>query len=79
MIKRYTLEKHPKFKYGDKVKVDMENMGCGLGVLDGVIVGKGSEHVIDFWLVEFLGISFGPTYPYKVLSVPHVAIVDEEL
>ena len=40
------------------------------------VVGKGSVHIIDYWLVEF-DIDFGPTYPYKVFSVPHVAILNE--
>lgn len=76
MIKRYTLENKPKFKDGDLVLVDMAVMGSEpLGILRGKIVGKGSEHVIDMWLVEFEQ-NFAPTYPFRVLSVIHTAFVE---
>ena len=76
MMKTYTLEDpKPKFKYGDVVTVDMAHLGAStLGVLMGTIVGKGSVHVVDMWLVEFER-DFAPTYPYRVFTVPHVAIV----
>lgn len=76
MIKTYTLEDpKPNFKYGTAVEVDMAHLGSpSLGVLMGRIVGKGSAHIIDFWLVEFHR-DFAPTYPYRVFSVPHVAIL----
>jgi hypothetical protein len=76
MIKTYTLtDPKPDFKYGDTVGVDMAHLGAtDLGILPGRIVGKGSVHVIDYWLVEF-NRDFGPTYPYRVFSVPHVAIL----
>ena len=74
MIKRYTMEEKPCFKDGDQVLVDMSVMGnTGLGLLKGKIVGKGMEHVIDFWLVEFE--QTFPLYPFKVVSVIHTAIV----
>ncbi len=74
MIEHYTIEAKPKFHYGDMVEVDMAHLGNDLGILKGKIVGRGSEHIIDFWLIEFEE-TFGPTYPFKVVSVPHVAIV----
>jgi hypothetical protein len=76
MIKTYTLmDPKPNYKYGDKVKVDMAHLGATeMGVLTGRVVGKGSVHIIDYWLIEFDS-DFGPTYPYKVFSVPHVAIL----
>lgn len=76
MIKTYTLgDPKPEFKYGDSVTVDMAHLGSpALGALTGRIVGKGSVHIIDFWLIEF-DQDFGPTYPYRVFSVPHVAIL----
>ena len=76
MIKRYTLENKPKFKDGDVVLVDMSVMGSDAGVISGKIVGKGSEHIIDMWMIEF-DRDFGPTYPYKVVSVIHTAIVEK--
>ena len=79
MIKTYTLaDPKPNFKYGDAVKIDMAHLGMattlGVKTMNGKIVGKASTHVIDFWLVE-VEKDFGPTYPYKVISVPHVAIL----
>jgi hypothetical protein len=76
MMNTYTLmDPKPEFKYGDKVNVDMAHLGApNFGTLPGRVVGKGSVHIIDFWLIEF-NIDFGPTYPYKVFSVPHVAIL----
>lgn len=75
-MKTYTLEDpKPDFKYGDKIAVDMAHLGTpDYGILPGRIVGKGSVNVIDFWLVEF-NRDFAPTYPYRVFSVPHVAIL----
>ena len=77
MIKRYTIENKPMFKYGDLVTVDMSFFGSDEGFLMGKIVGKSMTHIIDNWLVEF-GKSFAPTYPYMVFTVPHVAIVESE-
>lgn len=75
MIKHYTLENKPKFFDGQEVKVDMERMGCPtFGILEGVVVGLGTSHVIDQWLVKF-DCEF-PSYPFKVLSVMHTAILD---
>ncbi len=74
MVARYTLEDpKPTFKDGEQVIVDMSVMG-GAGFLRGVIVGKGMENVIDFWLVRF-DKDFGPTYPFKVTQVLHTAFV----
>ena len=74
MIKTYKLEDpKPTFKDGDTVIVDMSVMGGG-GLLAGTVVGKGSEHIIDMWLVQFKR-NFAPTYPFKVVSVIHTAIV----
>jgi hypothetical protein len=76
MIKRYTLENKPKFKDGDLVLVDMDVMGTApLGILRGKIVGKGTEHIIDMWLVEFEQ-NFAPTYPFKVVSIIHTAFIE---
>ena len=75
-MKTYTMMNKPNFKYGDHVQVDMGHLGWETGgTLLGKIVGKGSVHVIDMWLVEFER-DFGPTYPYRVFTVPHVAIVE---
>lgn len=77
MNRTYTLmDPKPTFKDGDKVMVDMSVMGMGQDapLLEGTIVGKGSEHVIDMWLIQF-DRDFAPTYPFKVLSVIHTAIV----
>lgn len=63
----------PSFRYGQAVDVDMSTLGSD-GLRIGKVVGKGSEHVIDMWLIEF-ATSFGPTYPYNVLSVPHTSIL----
>ena len=74
MIKTYTLEDpKPEFKYDDNVFVDMAHLG-GNGLLRGKIVGRGMVHVIDFWLVQFEK-DFAPTYPYRVMQVPHTAVV----
>jgi len=74
MIETYTLsDPKPSFEYGQFVIVNMYVMG-GKGFLKGKIVGKGSENVIDFWLVEFEN-DFAPTYPFKVTNVIHTAIV----
>jgi hypothetical protein len=75
-MKTYTMASKPIFKYGEKVEVDMGHLGWPIReILPGRIVGRGSVHVIDMWLVEFER-DFGPTYPYRVSTVPHVAIVD---
>ena len=74
MIKTYTLEDpKPTFKDGELVIVDMSVMGSK-GLLAGTVVGRGMEHVIDFWYVQFKK-NFAPTYPFKVVSVIHTAIV----
>lgn len=75
MIEHYTMENKPEFKDGDFVHVDMSKMGCeSYGILHGKIVGKTFVHVIDTWLVEF-DRSFEPSYPYKVVGIPHTAII----
>lgn len=75
MIKHYTMEAKPSFVDGQIVQVDMERLGCPTyGIMSGKIVGKTFIHVIDTWLVEFKQ-AFPPTYPFKVLGVPHTAII----
>ena len=76
MNETYTLdEPKPKFKYGDTVAVNMAHLGSpALGILNGKVIGKGPEHIIDMWLVEF-DRDFGPTYPYRALTIPHVSIL----
>ena len=74
MIERFTLsDPKPSFKDGQFVIVDMGVLG-GTGYLTGKVVGKGSENVIDFWLVEF-DKDFGPSYPFHVTNVIHTAFV----
>jgi hypothetical protein len=81
MIKHYTLQdRPPNFKDGDEVLVDMSVMGAAeLDLMSGKVVGKASEHIIDYWIVDF-GMSLNKDknfscYPFKVLSIPHIAIV----
>lgn len=74
-VNHYTLEEKPDFKDQQPVKVDMAFFGSDAGVLQGKIVGKSTTHIIDYWMVEFP--SAFPMYPFKVLNVPHVAIVKE--
>ena len=74
MIKTYTLEDpKPTFKDGDTVIVDMSVLGSK-GLLNGTIVGRGMENILDFWYVQF-NQDFAPTYPFKVVSIIHTAIV----
>jgi hypothetical protein len=70
------MEHKPNFKDQEIVKVDMSRLGSDGGVVNGKIVGKSVVHVIDFWLIEFA--SHFPSYPYKVLAVPHTAIINEK-
>ena len=78
-MKKYTLENKPDLKYGDIVLVDMSVMGAdAAGVLSGKVVGKAMTHIMDLWLIEF-DRDFAPTYPYKVISIIHTAIIDEKL
>jgi hypothetical protein len=75
-MKRYTLQdSKPTFKQGERITVDMGVLGSDVGLLPGTVVGKGSEHLIDYWLVEF-NYDFGPAYPFRVMSVPHIAILN---
>jgi len=74
MTERYTLDYKPTFKDGEMVLVDMSCFGFPPEIAMGKIVGRGSEHIIDHWLVEF-GHNFAPTYPYKVVSVQHTFIL----
>ena len=72
---RYTLENKPSFSDGQVVEVDMSCFGFPeKEILSGKIVGKATEHIIDNWIVEFPR-SFPPTYPYKVVIVPHTFIL----
>jgi hypothetical protein len=78
-MKHYTILNKPNFSYGTMIQVDMGMMGCpNLGILQGKIVGKGSENFIDMWLVEF-DYKFSPDYQYKVTSIIHTAIFDESI
>lgn len=76
MIEHYKLtDPKPIFKDGDVVLVDMDVMGCKeYGLLPGKIVGKGMEHIIDHWMVQFER-NFAPTYPYKVVMIQHTAFL----
>lgn len=74
-VKRYTLEEKPDFKDQQSVKVDMASLGCDEAIMEGKIVGKAMTHIIDYWLVEFP--HHFPSYPFRVLSIPHVSIVKE--
>lgn len=75
MNEKYTLtDKKPVFKDGQFVLVDMECFGFPPEIAMGKIVGRGTEHIIDQWLVEF-GHDFGPEYPYRVVSVQHTFIL----
>lgn len=76
MVKHYTLEDKPTFNMNEFVTVDMARMGMPeYGMLNGRIVGRSIEHIVDHWLVDF-NQEF-PTYPYEVVAVLHTAIVDE--
>ena len=69
------MENKPSFVDGQVVQVDMARMGCQpYGILSGRIVGRSFVHVIDTWLVEF-NRTFEPTYPYKVVGIPHTEII----
>jgi hypothetical protein len=75
-MKTYTIyDKKPEFKYGDSILVDMSCFDFPPSVEVGRVVGKGTTNLIDQWLVEFSH-DFNPTYPYRVLSVPHTFIVN---
>ena len=83
--KRYTLENKPNFMDGEMVEVELACFGFTPEslkeyvlppILTGKIVGKALDHIIDHWLIEF-GRHF-PSYPYKVVSVPHTFILNEK-
>jgi hypothetical protein len=76
-MKRYTLENKPDFKDGEVVAVDTSVLGISLGILPGKIVGKAVSNVIDWWMVEFNAYHF-PSYPYKVVSIMHLAFLQKE-
>jgi len=63
MIETYTLD-DPKTCCSITVTrfaVNMAHLGSpALGIPKGKIIGKGAEHIIDMWLVEF-DKDFGPT------------------
>ena len=75
MRRTYCIEDmHPEFKDGDIVWVDMEKLGGKKDdIRSGRIVGIGCKNLIDFWLVE--GNFNSEVYPYRVASIPHIAIV----
>jgi hypothetical protein len=75
-MKHYTIENKPIFIQDQLVAVDMACFGFPMEkICVGKIVGKSFTHVIDNWLVEFDD-SFGPTYPFKVIPVPHTFILE---
>ncbi len=72
-MKHYAMDQKPNFKDGEVVLVDMFMLGSDAGILSGKVVGKSSIHAIDMWMIQFD--TCFPTYPYKVLNVPHTAII----
>ena len=78
MTKFYTLENKPNFKNEETVWVDFSKFNGGEEhVIIGEIVGKGSTHIIDYWLINFgTDHAFYNNYPYPVISVPHTFIVE---
>lgn len=52
-MKHYTLENKPNFQQNDVVEVDFGVISPQGEILKGRIVGKASEHIIDFWIVDF--------------------------
>ena len=78
-MKCYTLEdEHPNFMYGDKVSVDMSVLSSPFGIMVGKIVGRAKiPDLIDYWMIEF-DRDFAPDYPYPVVNVPHIAIINPE-
>ena len=73
-VRHYTLENKPILTDGQIVDVDMARLGTDLGILKGEVVGRATEHIIDIWMIKF-DRAFGPLYPFKVIGVPHTAIV----
>jgi hypothetical protein len=74
--KKHPVGVSPKFKYGEIVKVNLLSFGFQEDItLEGKIVGLCSEGVITYWAIEF-EYNF-PNYPYKVVNVPHIFILDE--
>lgn len=72
---RYSLVNRPEFKYGDLVEVDMSVLDeDNERIITGKVVGIGIRNIIDHWLIEFEE-SFEPTYPFRVASIPHIAIL----
>jgi hypothetical protein len=77
MKTHYTLENKPEFKDGDIIQVDMSHFGWPEEIRTGKIVGKSTNYIIDYWMIEFLDyICDG--YKFKVLNVPHTAILIQE-
>lgn len=83
MIVTYDLEDDPKFEYGQEVSVDLSKLtGESQGFVysnknilgSGKIVGCAGGSLIKLWLVDF-GQNFSDTYPYHVVSIPHIFIV----
>ena len=74
MIKHYTLEDKPSFQMNESVTVDMATMGMPeYGLLNGRIVGKSINHILDHWLVDFN--QCFPEYPYEVVAVIHTSFI----
>jgi hypothetical protein len=87
-MKHYTLENKPNFKYGELVKIDTVCFGGSLHeIWEGEIIGKVSDNIIDYWIVDFKKMLNNDefldknekfkNYPYKAMSIPHTFIIDE--
>ena len=63
----------PYFKNGDRVEVALA--GYIDQIMLGTIIGKASEHVIDFWIVRFdKPLAPELNYPYEATTVQHTFI-----
>jgi hypothetical protein len=63
----------PVFAEGEKVSFDFGSLGSGQGT--GIIRGKISEHIVDFWIVEVLESNIDKNYyPWSCISVMHTCL-----
>lgn len=63
----------PNFTEGDKVSFDLGPLLGGQGI--GIVRGKASEHIVDFWIVEVLESNIDKNYyPWSCISVMHTAL-----
>lgn len=63
-----TLINKPNFKNGDQVKVTIDDL-----VLEGKIVGKSIEHIIDMWIIQCDAV-ISKYYPFVCFTAPHTQI-----